>query len=242
LGATRAFRLTLNPLNVEDLGSLGGDFSAANGINENGDVTGHYHDVDGQTRAFAYYGNGPMMDIGDLGGAGTQTIAWSINNSGQIFGLSNQHAFRYTPGVGGVGMEQLGSNKKGMYSGDHINDAGQVVGSINPKRFVHHAARFTDGVSVKDLGTLGGDGTDGASGINFFGDVVGLASTPNTRHGFLYTDELDMIDLDLAVVNVPIEYFGILRPTNINDFGDICGSTDYSTGLPQRAFLLTPLP
>ena len=60
---------------------------------------------------------------------GQATLAFDINDNGQIAGLNNFHyrAWRFTPGVG---YENLGSGYKGKYnnsSGHAINNNGDVA-------------------------------------------------------------------------------------------------------------------
>ncbi len=75
---------------LTDLGTLGGNFSAATGINEAGQVVGASSAVSGggphsTTHAFLWTG-GAMVDLGTLGGESSQ--ARDINEDGQIVGWS----------------------------------------------------------------------------------------------------------------------------------------------------------
>ncbi len=82
---------------MQDLGTLGGQRSYANAINDAGQVVGRsylYHDL--EQRPFIYSG-GVMQDLGTLGGNIGE--AYSINNSGQVVGKSNNRAFLYSGGV-----------------------------------------------------------------------------------------------------------------------------------------------
>lgn len=60
-----------------------------------------------------------------------------------------------------------------------------LMGSL----FAGHAAAEVGAYSVTDLGTLGGDGTAQAFGINEAGQVVGYATTASLKyHAFLWED------------------------------------------------------
>src|SRR3989338_501974 len=113
-----------------DLGTLGGDYSTAYGINDRGQVVGSsvlIKESFPYERAFLY-ANGSMQDLGVL--LGDYSQAYGINNSGQVVGYfgrltsGNWSGFRYTDGV----MRILGSLGGGRSIAYGINDNGQVVG------------------------------------------------------------------------------------------------------------------
>jgi probable HAF family extracellular repeat protein len=88
---------------MQDLGTLGGSFSGADGINNSGQVVGYSYTASGQNHGFLWQ-DGTMSDLNDLIPAGsgwTLYVAWAINNAGQIVGtgsLNGQtHAFLLTP-------------------------------------------------------------------------------------------------------------------------------------------------
>ena len=121
---------------VQYLGSLGGDFSVAQGINASGEVVGN-STLAGKTTTHAFlYSNGTMTDLGTLGGADSGASA--INDSGEIVGSSLTstgdndvaHAFLYSNGV----MKDLGTLGGTDSEAIAINDNGQVVGSSTTDR------------------------------------------------------------------------------------------------------------
>src|SRR5687768_10712090 len=77
---------------IEDLGTLGGGFSQAFGINDDGVVIGVAATADTQARAFRWlpassHGRRGMQDLGALGGI--SSIAYGINAVGQIVGAAD---------------------------------------------------------------------------------------------------------------------------------------------------------
>jgi probable HAF family extracellular repeat protein len=128
-----------------DLGSIGGDWAMALGINDSSQATGVALTSFGTTHAFLY--SGTMSDLGTLGTSPDllNSSGKGINNLGQVVGYSEllqfglNRAFLYTEGkmydlndlvVSGLGgatlTEALG-----------INDAGQiVVNACVPSEFV----------------------------------------------------------------------------------------------------------
>jgi probable HAF family extracellular repeat protein len=101
---------------------------------------------------------------------------------------------------------------------------------------VYHAFRFTPGVGMFDLGTLGGSSRSLStpSSINADGDVVGYAYDPATvtMKGFLYTDRGGMVALGSLGGRQTI-------PNDINDNGAIVGDAT-PPGLSLHGFLHTP--
>lgn len=182
--ATRAFLYENGEIN--DLGTLGADFSYASGFNENGEVVGcSATDSLRFRRAFLYSG-GVMHDLGTMNGI--ESYAAAINNRGDVAGwimgsLYMEGAFLYSQGS----MRRIDTGNNSSYPMG-INDVGQITGfnciNYNGVNYCW-AFLYTDGSTV-DLGTLGGSSRY-AYGINNRGEVVGKAENVSSKfHAFLY--------------------------------------------------------
>ena len=99
---------------MTDLGTLGGTYSVATGINNSGQIVGYADTASGQTHAFLYSG-GTMTDLGTLPG-GTYSFATGINNNGQIVGYSTTAS---------------GQTHAFLYSGGQMTDLGTLPGGTN---------------------------------------------------------------------------------------------------------------
>lgn len=130
----------------------------------------------------------------------TISVAWAINNLGQVVGESTtaldelgnyeRHAFLWTRETGMVDLSsaRTGPNLSVAYA---INDLGQIVGRTQG---CDAAIREPDG-SVTTLGSLGG-GCSIASGINDHGKVVGQSNIASGNwHEFLWARNTGMTDL-----------------------------------------------
>jgi probable HAF family extracellular repeat protein len=172
-----SYLVDLNSKTATDIGTLGGSYSVAQGINDAGQVVGRSGD-----HAFITGPDGMgMRDLGTLGGDYSYSEASGINDAGQVVGRSGDHAF--ITGPDGMGMRDLGT-LGGRYSEAlGINDAGQVVGR-SPTVGVASYAFITgpDGAGMMDLNSLvdlpGGAVLTSATGINNSGQVVALGTHP----------------------------------------------------------------
>ena len=121
---------TAAPYTVTGLGFLpGGSYSAANGLNDAGQVVGH-SSSSGGGRAFLWDAASGLQDLGTLPG-GTFSAAHDINEAGQIVGQSEAtEGLRAFLWEAETGMRDLGVLPGGSASAAAgVNDAGHVVGN-----------------------------------------------------------------------------------------------------------------
>jgi probable HAF family extracellular repeat protein len=112
---------------MRDLGTLGGDFSDAFALNNRGQVVGYAGLPNGGPSApyhAVLYDKGRVRDLGTFDGTGN-SMAYDINDAGQIVGDANARAFLYTARTG---MVELGTLGGATSLARAINNRGQVVG------------------------------------------------------------------------------------------------------------------
>ncbi|MGN6368386.1 MAG: hypothetical protein ACTHN5_09015 [Phycisphaerae bacterium] len=227
------------------LGTLGGNWSLAYGINNNGDITGNSTTADPAFTQHAFlYSHGTMTDLGSLGG---DACGQAINNNTQIAGYSflpdrtTLHAFLYANGA----MTDLGTLPGYASSAAFaLNNAGNVVGDLgNANGDPGHAFLYANN-AISDLGTLGGPAS-AASAINDNNQITGWADAPGTltyttglpitfptRHAFLYANNT-MLDLGTLGGGKSVG-------NAINTAGDIVGASEFlPNNFSTHAFLYT---
>ena len=186
-----------------DLGTLGGNQSAAFSINNRDQIAGlalnatpdsfsiydflFYGSANGtQTRAVLWNKDGTMQDLGTLGGPDAfalfvndrgQVAGWSYTNStvNATTGLPTFHPFVWETGKGMKDLGTLGGTVAQAVNA--MNQHGQVAGSTTMAGDQSHHPFLWDGEKLIDLGTFGGDNGE-AVWLNGAGDVVGITQKP----------------------------------------------------------------
>jgi probable HAF family extracellular repeat protein len=162
------------------------------------------------------------MDLGELPGGLDGSVAYGVNDRGQVVGSSATAVSQGQPFLWqqGQGMTSLGDLPGGIVNGSAraINIKGQVAGFSH----VSEGARpflWTQDQGMRDLGYLpGGAGNGVAYDINAAGQVVGFSGA----RAFLWQETTGMVDLALEQPSQALA---------INDAGQIVGRTGNSAFL-----------
>jgi len=223
---------TFTPIDVP------GAFStAAEGINNNGQIVGSYRDSVG-THGFLYR-DGSFTPI-DVPGSGTvngaATRANGINAAGEIVGdfdsSTGTHGYLYSGGVFTI----IDFPDSYFTQAFGINARGQIVGSMafpgvgGDSGFVYSRGIFTP---LNDpASNSGGDLVTIALGINNAGQIVGLFTDGEYR-GFVYDDGT------FTTIDLPAGGDEFNPALGINEAGQIVGYFNSATGV--HGYLATPM-
>jgi len=217
---------------ITDLGTLGGNGSGAEAINDAGQVVGwSYFGASYHRRAFLWEA-GVLTDLGTFGG--DDSGAYGINEAGQVVGYAHgedgrSRAFLWSDGH----MSDLGTQGWPSLWATAINDHGHVVGnaSMGPATcaWAWQAGEFTE------LPPLTPGAWATAYGINDAGQIVGSSQTGEvTQDGFpiwhaVLWQDVAIVDLGTFGGTDGVAY-------GINNRGQVVGQAWTQTGA-QRAFL-----
>lgn len=173
----------------QDLGTFGGPFAEAFGVNNNGQVVGWAWTAQWRQRAFLWSVQTGMIDLGTLGGV--SATATSVSDNGIVIGTSDtadgfSRAFKWTAAGG---MVQLPVPANAIYTiAAGVNSAGTIVGSAFLDTCEGQALIWT-GNQVQDVNTLLPTGSPwhiiDAGDIDNQGRIAGTARLGNTSHAVM---------------------------------------------------------
>lgn len=238
----------INPA-TDNLGTFPNIQSAANDINDIGQVVGSFTGTGTFSSAFRTQPNSPINPVTDnLLGNALRVTGEAINNSGEAVVRENllrfgTRSFRTAPNspvseatdnIGSLGG--VNYNNVTFTDAFNINDSGQVVGSSLNVNSETHAFRTAPNSKINpatdDLGTLGGTSSS-ASGINNLSQVIGTSTNKDGQQRAFRTAPNSPITAadDLGTLG------GISSGANdINNLGQVVGNSTITNG-EQRAFL-----
>jgi probable HAF family extracellular repeat protein len=228
---------------IIDLGTLGGNVSFPNDVNDLGQVVGFATNAipdpfsfpGTQMRGFLWE-NGVMLDVGTLGGP--DAVAFFVNNRGQIAGVSftdstpnpstgmpTVHPFLLENGsmkdlgtLGGLGGPANFNGEGLTVEVNALNSQGEVAGTSPLAGDEAHHAVLWDG-TLKDLGTLGGINSQ-AFWVSDTGLAVGRADVlgSQSHHAFLWKNG---VMTDLGVLGSCLNSTAF----SVNSQGQVVGDT-----------------
>jgi probable HAF family extracellular repeat protein len=226
---------------IDDLGSVGGNFTLPSDINDAGDVVGTVQTATFDFHAFLYTDATGLRDLGTFGGD-HWSQAYTINNYGHMtVSRTNRDnslgAFLYGDDIGAIPVTGLPGAVRVLVAG--VNDADQVTGTSvatdTSQTFVWTAA--TGAQPIASPGNVVFSG----GAINIHGQIA-LSGQVNTDpfvplfHAFRFTPDLGMLDL----ATLPGSGRIISVPSSINADGDVVGYFgDASGGSATQAFVYT---
>ena len=217
------------------MGTLGGNSSAATGINDSGEAVGYSYLADNATfHAFLWTQTGGMQDLNFPGGP--NSVATAINVSGEVVGYyypsANTnifHAFLWTQTGGMKDLGTLGGTKSAAYA---VSPSGQVYGWANVSPNESEAFIWTQSGGMRRLGS--GPNSE-ALGVNGSGEVVG-SSRIYPEIGFLWTPSKHSQTLNALIP--PNSGWSLGYGWAVNRSGQIAASGNING--ETHAALLTP--
>jgi probable HAF family extracellular repeat protein len=199
--------------NIDD--PLGPGSTVAQGINNQGQIVGHYLDSTNRVHGFLY--NGSQYTTVDDPSA-FNTDPFSINDAGQIVGDHvGGNSFLYSGGTYVTIADPAGFSTQAL----EINNAGQIVGSYMTGDGTRHGFLYSGGSYTtidEPLATKGPLAGTYLWSINNTGQIVGQYGDASGTHGFL----LNLNTGSFTTLDDPFATQGT-QATSINDNGDIVG-------------------
>jgi probable HAF family extracellular repeat protein len=167
----------------------------------------------------------------------SESRAVAVNESGQVAGQAQTHAFLWDPVAGMTDLGTLGGAESKAVA---VNELGQVAGEALDASGSTHAFLWDPVAGMTDLGGLGG-GYSGARDLNERGQVAGEATTVSgSTHAFLWDPVAGMTDLGTLGGAVSMPGYVESKAVAVNERGQVAGEALVLSGL-THAFLWDPV-
>ncbi len=180
---------------IQDLGTLGGSWSEAFGVNASDWVVGVSETAEGYQHAFVWTPDGGMQDIN--GPNWFFSRAEAVNSSGMVVGWGIESAgirgFYWTAedGMRSIGVPSLHHSSHCF----NVNDAGMIVGMALSKSGNFNAILWRSPTNVEILGSLGGSASRGLD-LNEEIRVAGKSTLSNAlSRATLWIPQVPPVDL-----------------------------------------------
>lgn len=212
---------------LQDIGTLGGAFSNAFDVSDDGVVVGRSQTASGAVHAFAF-ADGALQDLGSPGAGSSE--AWLIGDGGHIAGIFRDGGDTRTAVWADGGVSVIDGFGGSFTAPTGVGPSGTVVGWSRTADATasRRAFLWSAGVTT-DLGTLGGL-ESAALAINGTGDAVGWAhDASGDFHAVVWPAAGGIQDLGTLG--------GLLSEAlAINDAGVVAGTAQTASG-DMHAFL-----
>lgn len=140
-----------NGTSIQDIGTLGGNSTLAEDLNDLGQVTGTSTVASGNPHAFVWSASSGMIDLrpGNTG----YSYGLAINNrgvgTGQAHFVAGDHAYRWSAASGAEGLGALAPGATSF--GIELNDAGLIAGASGAGANQRHAFVWTRSGGMIDI-------------------------------------------------------------------------------------------
>lgn len=227
--ATPTTAATVRVYHVEPLPFLpGGSYMIPIAINANGDVAGSGIAADGRIHAYRWSATSGLEDLGRYG---VSSMAWGMNDNGDVVGTSWDADFPH-PFIaprGGVVTDLMARYPQILQINDISND-GRMTGFT----WQWHAFRTQPDGTFQELTSNFSFGARINSSGQVAGVIWGDAAMTEPRHAFRYTESDGLVDLGTL-------HGGWSGATAINSSAVVAGwSGGGPENVPTRAFRLKP--
>ena len=217
--AQHAFIWTISG-GMKDLGTLGGAYSTATAINDNGAVVGNADLPNTGTHAFIWTKGDGMVDL--LPEVHTYSQARAINSAGDIAGVIGAGAITrpfYWTAIDGLRFIPLPkSASTGWNFAFSMNEASVVTGRFYSSDDAAHGFVWLPPWRARELGSFGGGESIGV-GINNRNHITGAASTRDGVYVAFIWDRFDGLR-EIAQIAGSTYTSG----NAINDYDEVVGS------------------